>query len=66
MDRAFSTHRGEEKCIKGFGGKTRRKETTITMYRREVGWSGVDWNDLVQHWYQRRARVNRVMKIWVP
>jgi hypothetical protein len=27
MDRAFSTNRGEEECIKDFCGKARRKET---------------------------------------
>jgi hypothetical protein len=28
MGRAFNTHVREEKCILGFGGKIRRKETT--------------------------------------
>jgi Uri superfamily endonuclease len=28
MGRKLSTHRREEECIQGFGGKDRRKETT--------------------------------------
>jgi hypothetical protein len=28
MSRACSTHEGEKECIQGFGGKTRKKETT--------------------------------------
>jgi hypothetical protein len=28
MGRAFSTHKGEEERIQGFGGKARKKETT--------------------------------------
>jgi hypothetical protein len=38
----------------------------IKIYLREIGWDGVDWNDLAQDRGQRRAVVNMVMKLRVP
>jgi hypothetical protein len=55
MGRACSTHWEEEKCIQGFGGKARRKETTR---KTDVGgriilkwvlekWDGVVWTGFI-------------------
>jgi hypothetical protein len=32
----------------------------------ERGWSCMDWIDLAQDRYQRKALVNTLMNIWVP
>jgi hypothetical protein len=52
------THGRGEKSVQGFGGKSRRKETTwktkrrwedgIRMDLREIGLGGVDWIRLAQ------------------
>jgi hypothetical protein len=36
------------------------------MNLREIGWDGADWIDVAQDRDQRRAIVNRVMKLRVP
>jgi hypothetical protein len=36
------------------------------MDLREIGWGGMDWNDLAQDRDLRRALVNTVMDLWVP
>jgi hypothetical protein len=36
------------------------------MGLREIGWSGMDWMDLVQDRDQWRALVNTVLKLRVP
>lgn len=36
------------------------------MARREIGWGGLDWIDLVQDKKQLWVPVNTVMNIWVP
>jgi hypothetical protein len=33
---------------------------------REIGWSGMDWNDLAQDRDWGRALVNTVIDLWVP
>jgi hypothetical protein len=38
----------------------------IKMDLREIGWSGMDWIDLVQDRDQWRALVNTVMNFLVP
>jgi hypothetical protein len=38
----------------------------IKIDRREIGWDGMDWNDLAQNRDQWRAPVNTVMKLRVP
>jgi len=47
----------QERCIQGFGGETRGKETTWKIWHRweyaskidlkEVGWTGMDWITMV-------------------
>jgi hypothetical protein len=38
----------------------------IKMDRREIGWDGMEWIDVVQDRDQWRALVNTVMKLQVP
>jgi hypothetical protein len=38
----------------------------IKMDLREIGWDGMDWNDLVHDRDQWRAIVNTVMNLRVP
>jgi hypothetical protein len=77
IGRACSTHGEEEACIKGFGGKARRKETTRIRPRRRwednikidlkyMGWDGLDWIHLAQDRDQCRVLVNKVMNLQVP
>jgi hypothetical protein len=41
--------------------RKRRWENNIKMERREIGWGGMDWIDLVQDGDQWRALVNTAM-----
>jgi hypothetical protein len=76
MDKTYSTPGGEEECVQGFGGKHRRKETTmktrrrwednIKMYLREIGWGGMNWIDLAEDRDQWRALMNTVINLRVP
>jgi hypothetical protein len=60
----------------GFGGETWGKETTggpscrwdynVKMEIHEVGCGGMDWIELAQDRYRRRALVNAVMNLRVP
>jgi hypothetical protein len=43
-----------------------RWEDNIRMYLREIGWGGMNWNDLVQNRDQWRALVNTVTNLRVP
>jgi hypothetical protein len=36
------------------------------MDLREIGWGGMDWNDLAQVWDQWRALVNMVINLQIP
>jgi hypothetical protein len=38
----------------------------IEMDLREIGWDGVDWNDMALDRYQWRALVNSVLNLGVP
>jgi hypothetical protein len=41
-------------------------EDDIKMDLREMGWSSMDWTDLVLDRDQWRACVNLVKNLWVP
>jgi hypothetical protein len=41
-------------------------ENVIKIYLREIGWSGMDWINLVQDKVQERTFVNTVMNLRVP
>jgi hypothetical protein len=72
-----STH-GEKRNAYGFflvgkpdekiplGRRRHRWEDNIKMNFREIGWGGMDWNDLAQDRDQWRAVVNTVMNFRVP
>jgi hypothetical protein len=48
-------------------GRPRRKWVdNIKMDLTEIGWDGMDWNDLVQDRDQWRVLVNTVMNLRVP
>jgi hypothetical protein len=76
MGGAFSTYRGEERCIQGFVGRPegnsalgrsrRRWKDNIRMGLQEVGWGRTDWINLAQDRDRWRALVNVVMNIRVP
>ena len=65
---------GEEGRIQGFGGETRKKETTwetqakmggyVMMDLQEVGWGSTDWIKLTQD--RDRWLVTVVTNFWVP
>jgi hypothetical protein len=42
-----------------------RWKDNIRIYLKEVGWEGMDWNDLAQDRDQWQALVNTVMKLQV-
>ena len=48
------------------GRPRRRWVDNINMDLQEVGWGGLDWNNLVQDRDRLRALVNVVMNLWVP
>jgi hypothetical protein len=58
-------------CIKGFNGSRSlsyrlfRWNDINKTNRREIGWPGMDWINLV-HRNQWRALVNTLMNVWVP
>jgi hypothetical protein len=48
-------------------GKPRRRwEDNTTMDLGEIGWSDMDWIELIQYKDQWRALVNTVMNLLVP
>jgi hypothetical protein len=76
MDRACSTHGGEESIYRVLVGKlegrgtpkrpTYRWEDNIKIVIREVGWGGMDWIDLAQGRDRWRALVDMIMNLLVP
>jgi hypothetical protein len=48
------------------GRPRRRWVDNIKMDLREIGYGGMDWIDLVQNSYERRALVNTVVNLRVP
>jgi hypothetical protein len=57
---------GNQKRKRPLGRPRRRWEDNIGMDPKDVGWSGMDWINLVQHRDQFRALVNVVMNLLVP
>jgi hypothetical protein len=53
---------GKPEGKRPLGRPRRRWEDNIRIDLREIGWGGIDWNDLAK-W---RALVNMVMKLQVP
>jgi hypothetical protein len=48
------------------GRPRNRRRDNIKMDVREIGWDGMDWNDLGQDRDQWRALVNTAMNLRVP
>jgi hypothetical protein len=48
------------------GRPRRRWVDNIIMDLREIGWDGMDWNNLAHNRDQWRALVNTVMNLRVP
>jgi hypothetical protein len=74
MDRACSTN-GQKVIVENIGSKTEEESPGRPRYRlvhniemdhREIGWSFMDWIDLVQVRNQWRALVNTAMNLQVP
>jgi hypothetical protein len=70
MGEACSACGGEKRCIQGFGGETRGKETTwednIKLDFQEVGGESMDWIELAQDRDRWRALVNAAMNLRFP
>jgi len=56
---------GKPEGKRPLGGPRCRWEDNIKMDLQEVGCGGVDWIELAQDRYRRRARVNAVMNLRV-
>ena len=52
--------------IKKIPGKPRRRWDNIKVDPQEVGWGGMDWNDLAQDRDRWQAFVSTVMNLQVP
>jgi hypothetical protein len=57
---------GKPEGKKPLGRPRRRLVDNIKMDLREIGWGGMDWNNLVQDRDPWRDLVNAVMNIWDP
>jgi hypothetical protein len=57
---------GKPEGKRPLGRPRRRWVENIKMDLREIGWDGVDWNDLAQDRDQWKALVNTVMNLRVP
>jgi hypothetical protein len=76
MDRACSTNGekrnayrilvGKPECKRPLGRPRRRWADNIKVVLGEMGWGGVDWNDLAQDGNKWRALVSTVMNLRVP
>jgi hypothetical protein len=52
--------------LQPLGRPRRRWVDNIKIHLREIGWDGMDWNDLAQDRDQWTALVNTVMNLRVP
>jgi hypothetical protein len=76
MGRAHSTNGGKSNAYRILVGKPEGKRPlgrpnrawvdNIKLDLREIGWGGMDWNDLAEDWDHWRAFVNAVMNLGVP
>jgi hypothetical protein len=57
---------GKPEGKRSLGRAGRRWVDNIKIYRREIGWDGMDWIDQAQDRDQWRALVNTVMNHRVP
>jgi hypothetical protein len=57
---------GKPERKRPLGRLTYRREDTVKMDVREVGWGGMDWIHLAQDRDQWRTVVNTVMNLRVP
>jgi hypothetical protein len=57
---------GKPEGKKPLGRPSCRQEDSVKMDLKELGWTGMNWNHLVQDRDQRRALVNTVSNLWVP
>jgi hypothetical protein len=57
---------GKPEGKRPLGRPRRRWVDNIKINLRELGWDGMDWNDLAQDRDQWRALVNTVMNLRVP
>jgi hypothetical protein len=56
---------GKPEGKRPLGRPRRRWVDNIKTDLREIGWDGMDWNELAQDRDQWRALVNMVMNFWV-
>jgi hypothetical protein len=56
---------GKPEGNKPLGRLRRRREDSIKMNLREIGWGGMDWIHLAQDRDPWRALVNMVVNLWV-
>jgi hypothetical protein len=63
---AYRILMGKPEGKRPLGRPRRRREDSIRMNLREIGWGGMDWIDLAQDRDQWWALVNTVMNLRVP
>jgi hypothetical protein len=63
---AYGLLAGKPEGKRPLGRPRRRWMDNIKIDLLEIGWSGVDWIDLVQDRHKWRALVNAVMNLRVP
>jgi hypothetical protein len=57
---------GKPERKRSLGRPRRRCEDNIRVGLREIGWGGMDWNDLAQDSVRWRALVNTLLNLQVP
>jgi hypothetical protein len=69
MSRACSKHGKRSNACGILVGKPEGKITTDINIKKdfgEIGWGGMDWNDLAQNRGEWRVLVNKIMNLRVP